>query len=93
MASDVSSSLAENEDAPPALVLVTLDSSAPDLETQTTLRQIRSAWPRSRIAILLRDESQAQVVSPAEVDIIFYEGIIAAQILKQIDELLMRVDP
>lgn len=90
---DFSSSLAEREDAPPALVLFTLDSSDHDSEILPTLRQIRSAWPMTRIAILVRNESQAWEVPPAEVDIIFHEGITAAQILKQIDELLLRLDP
>jgi DNA-binding NarL/FixJ family response regulator len=91
--SDVSSSLVEKEDAPPDLVLLALDSSDADSETLLTLRQIMSAWPSARTAVLVKDERQYRVVQTAGADVILYEGIIAAQLLKQVDELLPRADP
>jgi DNA-binding NarL/FixJ family response regulator len=92
VASDVSSNLVEKEDAPPALVLLALDSSYAYSETLLTLHQIKSTWPGARTAVLVEDERQYRVIQKAGADVILFAGIIAAQLLKQIDELLPRGD-
>jgi hypothetical protein len=88
VASDVSSKLVEKEDTPPALVLLALNSSYTDAETLLSLQQIKSTWPGARTAVLVKDERQYRVVETAGADVILYEGIIAAQLLNQIGELL-----
>jgi DNA-binding NarL/FixJ family response regulator len=93
VAIEVSSSLVEKESASPALVLLALDSSDADSKTLLTLQQIKSTWPGARTAVLVEGERQYRLVQTAGVDIIFFEGIIAAQLLKQIDELLPEADP
>jgi hypothetical protein len=92
VASDHSSNLVEKENASPALVLLALDWSYADSEILLTLHQIKSTWPGARTAVLVEDEKQYQVVQTAGADVILFEGIIAAQLLKQIDELLSRAD-
>ena len=92
VASEVSASLVEKEAGSPALVLLALDSTDADSETLLTLHQIRSSWPGARTAVLVEDERQYHLVQTAGVDIIFFEGIVAAQLLKQIDELLSEAD-
>jgi hypothetical protein len=88
--SEVASDLIEEAKAQPALVLLALDSSYTDLETLHTLYEIQSAWPGARTAVLVADEKQYRVVQSVGVDLILFEGIIAAQLLKQIDALLPR---
>jgi DNA-binding NarL/FixJ family response regulator len=93
MASDVSSNLVEKEDAPPALVLLALDSSYADAETLLTLHQIKSTWPDTRTVVLVEDKGQYRTVQTAGADVILFKGILASQMLKQIEELLPRADP
>lgn len=93
MASDVSSNLVEKEDAPPALVLLALDSSYTDAETLLTLHQIKSTWPDTRTVVLVEDKRQYRVVQTVGADVILFKGILASQMLKQIEELLPRADP
>lgn len=88
VASEISASLVEKEAAPPALVVIALDSADADSETLLILHQIKSTWPGTRTAVLVEDERQYQLVQTAGVDVIFFEGIIAAQLLTQIEELL-----
>ncbi len=93
-ASDLST-LIRSADAPPALVLCAIESSNADSETLQTLQQIRSNWPGARTAVLVENEKQVRVLETAGVDTILFEGTNAAQLLKQIDELLPKgkVDP
>ena len=93
VASDVSSNLVEKEDAPPTLVLLALDSSYTDAETLLALHQIKSTWPGARTAVLVEDEKQYQAVQTAGVDSVLFTGLLAAELLKKIEELLRRADP
>lgn len=86
--SEVSTCLIGKEAVPPALVLLALNSSNVETETLDSLRQIKSTWPDARTAVLVEDERQYRFVQGVGVDRILFHGIIAAQLLKQIDDLL-----
>jgi DNA-binding NarL/FixJ family response regulator len=92
-ASEVLPGLVEELDAPPALVLLALDSSYDVSETLHTLHQIKLHWPGAKTTVLVDNDSQYWTVQTAGADVILFEGIIAAQMLKRIDELLSRANP
>jgi DNA-binding NarL/FixJ family response regulator len=72
----------------PDLVLVVLEPGSPGTEDREVVAQIKNHWPQTRLVVLVDTERQRQSMIVAGADRALFKGILAAQMLVEIEALL-----
>jgi DNA-binding NarL/FixJ family response regulator len=72
----------------PDLALVVLEPGSQGPEEGANVGQIKSAWPQTRLVVLLDTDKQRQAIAFAGADRIWFKGALAAQMLDEIEDLL-----
>lgn len=68
--------------------LVLLDSTLPDDEVKTVVRQIKAHWPQLRCIVLAGNPEQQQIVRSAGADEVLLKEYPAANLLASLEKLL-----
>jgi DNA-binding NarL/FixJ family response regulator len=85
-AGDISSALSIRP--MPYLDLVLCDFSLAQSEATKTLRRIKAEWPETRCVALVDEEQARQGALAAGADVVLTKGVLAARLLRKIEELL-----
>jgi hypothetical protein len=74
----------------PVLVFVVMEPDCLEDVISTSVAQIKTHWPQTRLVALVDTEQQCQAATSAGADRVWFKGTLAAQILVEIEALLKR---
>jgi DNA-binding NarL/FixJ family response regulator len=85
-ADDVSSALGQEQPCNPFLVLVVVDESDSQLDTE--LKQLRHKWPRAKYVVMVSDERDLVVAQASGAHEVMFEGCPASRLVEAIERTL-----